>query len=79
MKKISRELVKSLIIISSSVEEADRVIEYNYGFRTVGEKLAFLKGMFDIQIAFKDDAEGTSEEESAEMDYWVMLEYIIHN
>lgn len=79
MKKISRELVKSLIIISRSVEEANRVIESNYGFRTVGEKLAFLRGMFDIELVSKYDAEGTSEEESAEMDYWVMLEHIIHN
>lgn len=78
MKKISRELVKSLIIISRSVEEANRVIESNYGFRTVGEKLAFLRGMFDIELVSKHDAEGTSEEESAEMDYWVMLEFIIH-
>ena len=78
MKKIGRELVKTLIIISRSVEEANRVIESNYGFRTVGEKLAFLRGMFDIELVSKYDAEGTSEEDSAEMDYWVMLEYIIH-
>ena len=78
MKQISRELVKSLIIISSSIEEADRIIEYNYGFRTVGEKLAFLRGMFDIELVSKNDTEGISKEESTEMDYWAMLQTVIY-
>ena len=77
--KISRELVKSLIIMSASVEEADRVIEYNYGFRTVGEKIAFLNGMFDVRLVSKHDGDGVSEEESAKMDYYALLDTIIKN
>jgi len=78
MKSSSREVVKILIQLSPNVEEADKVINENYNFKTISEKLAFLRGMFDIELVSKYDAEGTSEEESAEMDYWVMLEFIIH-
>lgn len=77
MKVARRERVKILIAISKTVEEADKTISETYGFETVGEKIAFLKGMFDVELIFKDDADGISEEESIEMDYWVMLDAII--
>ena len=36
-----------LIELSRTVEEADEVINKRYGFSSIGEKLAFLKGIFD--------------------------------
>lgn len=76
--KASREMVKTLIKISPSVEEADKIINENYNFKTIGEKIAFLKGMFDVKLVSKNDAEGVSEEESAKMDYWALLGTIIN-
>lgn len=75
--KASREMVKTLIEISPSVEEADKVIEENYGFKTIGEKLAFLKGMFDVEVISVHDADGTGKEESDKMTYFSMLNTIL--
>ena len=77
MEARSREAVKTLIELSPNVEEADKVINENYNFKSIGEKIAFLKGMFDVKLVSKHDADGISEEKSAEMDYWAMLNAII--
>ena len=71
MKK-SREVVKILIELSPNVEEADKVINDNYNFRSIQEKVAFLKGMFDIEIVGheKDEPDATT--------YFVMLQTIIN-
>ena len=74
-----REVIKNLIELSPNVEEADKVINQNYNFKSIGEKIAFLKGMFDVKLVSKHDAEGISEEKSAEMDYWAILNAIINN
>lgn len=73
-----REVVKSLIESSSNVEEADKIINEKYNFKTIGEKIAFLKGMFDVRLVSKHDGEGVSEEKSAEMDYWAILNATIN-
>ena len=73
-----KEAIKTLIKMSPNVEEADKVINENYNFKTIGEKMAFLKGMFDVRLVSKHDAEGVTEEKSAEMDYWAMLNTIIN-
>jgi len=78
MEVRSRKVIKILIEMSSNVEEADRVINENYNFKTISEKIAFLKGMFDIRLVSKHDGEGVSEEKSAEMDYWAFLNAIIN-
>lgn len=44
-----REKTKLLIEIAETNEEADKVIVEAYGFKTIEEKIAFLKGMFDIE------------------------------
>ena len=77
MEVRNRKVIKTLIEMSPNVEEADKIINENYNFKTIGEKMAFLKGMFDVILVSKDDGEGVSEEESAEMDYWAMLHSII--
>lgn len=79
MKSTSREVVKILIQMSRNVDKADKVINENYNFKSFGEKLAFLRGMFDVELVSKHDGEGVSEEESTEMDYWAMLHSIISN
>lgn len=77
MNATRRERVKILIALSRTVEEADEVINNIYGFKTAGEKIAFLKGMFDVELISKHDADGIPEEKSVEMDYWAMLNAII--
>lgn len=75
--EMKREVVKKLIESSPNVEEADKIINENYNFKSIGEKMAFLKGMFDVELVSKHDADGISEETSAEMTYWAMLNAII--
>ena len=79
MEVRNRKVIKTLIEMSPNVEEADKVINENYKFKTIGEKKAFLKGMFDVRLVSKHDSEGVSEEKSAEMDYWAILNAIINN
>ena len=79
MEARSREVVKTLIELSPNVEEADKVINENYNFESIGEKIAFLKGMFHVKLVSKHNADGISEEKSAEMDYWAILNAIINN
>lgn len=66
--KASREKIKALIILSSTIEEADKIIVENYGFESIREKIAFLKGMFGLQIV--------GHEELDEMTYYAMLNTI---
>ena len=64
--------VKLLIELCTEVEEADRIINEYYGFETIREKVAFLKGMFDISIV------GHEHEEPNEDTYRMMLDAIIN-
>lgn len=77
--KANREVVKALIELAPNVDEADKVINENYGFNSIGEKLAFLQGMFDVEFFHKHDADGTSKEDSDKMTYFAMLSAIINN
>lgn len=70
--KASREAIKTLIEIAPNVDEADKVINENYGFKSIREKVAFLKGMFDVQIV------GHETDEPDETTYFAMLETVIH-
>ena len=45
----------------------------------MAEKIAFLKGMFDVKLVSKTDGPGVSKDKSIEMDYWAMLETIINS
>jgi len=76
---MKREHVKLLIESAPTVEKADELINAVYKFESTAEKIAFLKGMFDINLISKHDEIGVSKEKSAEMDYWVMLETIINS
>lgn len=69
---MERERVQALIILSSSTEEADTEIVGFLGNVSVKEKIAFLRGMFDVQIISR--CSQTNDDES---DYYVMLSSIL--
>lgn len=69
--KLGRNQIKILLETSKTVAEADEVINNNFNFGSIREKIAFLKGMFDVQII------GHEEKEPDEMDYFSMLATII--
>ena len=71
MKLTNREKVKLLLETAATVEEADEVIEKNFAFESLQEKVAFLKGMFDIDVI------GHEEVEPDEMTDYAMLKTII--
>lgn len=64
--------VKLLIELSATVEEADKTIKEYYGFESIEEKTAFLKGMFDVRVL------GHELDNSDEASYWTMLQTIIN-
>lgn len=71
MKLTNREKVKLLLETATTVEQANEVIEENFAFESLQEKVAFLKGMFDIEVI------GHEEAEPDEMTYFAMLKTII--
>lgn len=53
---MNRERIKALIELSSTIEDADKVLSDNVGLNTLNEKLTFLKGMFnEVEIVAKND------------------------
>ena len=76
--KASRTLIKALIPVAPSAKEADELIVKNFGFKTIPEKIAFLKGMYDVEVFAREESPSTTSEESAEMDYWAMLSAIMN-
>lgn len=70
--KANRDAVKVLIKLAPNVDEADKVINENYGFNSIGEKIAFLKGMFGVEVV------GHVKDEPDEMTYFAMLSAIIN-
>lgn len=74
---MKREHVKILIESAPTAEKADELIDAVYKFDSMAEKIAFLKGMFDVKLVSKTDGSGVSKDKSIEMDYWAMLEAII--
>ncbi len=70
--KANRETIKILIEFSPNVDEADKVINENYDFNSIREKVAFLKGMFGVT------AVGHEEDEPDEMTYFAMLSAVIN-
>ena len=68
---------KSMIVLSSTVEQADEYIT-KLGKETVDDKLDFIQNLFDVQIVSKIDADGVTEEESKIMDYYSLLSTLIN-
>ena len=69
---MERERVQALIILSRNIEEADLEIVKFLGDVSVKEKIAFLRGMFDVQIISRCGQ--TNDDES---DYYSMLSSIL--
>ena len=69
---MERERVQALIILSRNIEEADLEIVKFLGNVSVKEKIAFLRGMFDVQIISRCGQ--TNDDES---DYYSILKLII--
>lgn len=68
---------KSMIVLSSTVEQADEYIT-KLGKESVDEKLEFVQKLFDVRIVSKTDADGVTEEESKNMDYFSLLATLIN-
>lgn len=71
-----KRVTKALIELSSTVKEADAVIIDELGDVSTREKLAYLKGMFDVEIIGRTDK---SEDNEIDTDYLVVLEAIIND
>lgn len=70
MKASKREKTKILIELSENVDEADNEVKKFLGDNpSLNEKIAFLRGMFDVEIV------GHSYDE---MSYYAMLSAIIN-
>ena len=69
---MQRERVKALIVLSRNIEEADMEIVKYLGNVSIKEKIAFLRGMFDVQIISRC---GQTKDDRA--DYEVMLDSIL--
>lgn len=69
---MQRERVQALIILSRNTEEADMEIVKFLGNVSTKEKIAFLRGMFDVQIISRC---GQTKDDKA--DYEVMLGSIL--
>lgn len=64
-----RDIMISLIELSPTVEEADKLIEEIFEFNTIKEKIDFLKEMFGLKIVGHDEKD--------EATYYAMLNTII--
>jgi hypothetical protein len=65
----SREVIKGLIKLAETFEEADSVLKDEYP--SINERLAYLKGMFSVNIAARSD-------DNIECDYKAVLTAIIN-
>lgn len=69
---MERERTQALITLSKSTEEADLEIVKFLGDVSTKEKIAFLRGMFDVQIISR-----CGQTENDESDYKAMLGSIL--
>lgn len=69
---MQRERVQALIILSRNSEEADMEIVKFLGNVSIKEKIAFLRGMFDVQIISR-----CGQTKDDKVDYEVMLDSIL--
>ena len=71
------EKIKMLLSLADTVDEGDSVITEHTGYRTTVEKLAYLRGLFPIELIGKQDTADTTQEESLLMDYHSALNAVI--
>ena len=68
---LTREQIKLLIETAPNVETADETLTEETGLKTIPEKQAYLRGMFDIRFVCHEP------NPLSENDYLFMLETII--
>ena len=68
---LTRKQIKLLIETAPNVETADETLTEETGLKTVPEKQAYLRGMFDIRFVAHPP------NPASESDYFIMLETII--
>lgn len=66
---MERQRAQAIIVLSRSVEEADSEIIKFLGNVSTKEKIAFLRGMFDVQMV--------SQAKDDETNYFIMLNSIL--
>lgn len=74
MQPISRTQARGLLLMSSSVESANKAIDLYLGPASYKEKIACITGMFDVPEIIDRQPEDTDE-----MVYYIYLTYIINN
>ena len=73
MALMNRVVAKVLIETSPTTEQANNIINEYGGFETVKEKIAFLKGMFGVEIIDQQP------NDSDELVYELMLNAILRD
>lgn len=73
---MKRKRIKALIELSSTVEQADEIL-IQEGLSCVREKIAFLKGMFDIALIGHCNRPYFSNGENVNLEYQLLLNAII--
>lgn len=66
---MERQRAQAIIVLSRNVEEADSEIVKFLGNVSTKEKIAFLRGMFDVQMV--------SQAKNDETNYFIMLSSIL--
>lgn len=66
---MERQRAQAIIVLSRNVEEADSEIVKFLGNVSTKEKIAFLRGMFDVQMV--------SQAKDDETNYFIMLSSIL--
>ncbi len=75
---LKNEQIKELISLADNIEEADNYIERYVGFKTIGEKFAFLTGLFGIEVLSGYDEDTDNPEEMLMADYDAVLITILN-
>ena len=70
-----REQIKALIELSNTYDEVDEILEKYAKFTTYEEKLAYLLGMFDVELVFKEENFANNEKQN---DYIALVDAIIN-
>jgi hypothetical protein len=71
-----RDAVKVMIELSDTWESADHAIEEFAGIHDIPQKLGYIKGMFDVSVVGRTDADADTDQDK--YDYIAMLSAIVN-
>lgn len=75
---MERKIVKGLVEMSTSTKEANGYLEEYTGIKRIAEKIAYLRGMFDIQLGPRKYGSDIFEERVIHDDYLACLSAVIN-